>query len=91
MNVHASKSKTLVNNIPMSAVYGGMNAVRFQKLQRLWGDTVMSAILDEDLDSLSEDEFDAVVAQRFYDACQRRATKAGWYARTHNIKRKAFK
>jgi len=91
MNVHASKSKTLVNNIPMSAIYGGMNATRLHKLQELHSSTVVDCITDESLDSMSDSEFDTVVAQRFYDACQRRATKAGWYARTHNIKRKAFK
>lgn len=92
MTVHASKSKTLVNNIPMSTIYAGMNAARYKRLQEVYTNTIVDVICDESvLDETSEDEFNDIVAQRFYAACQRKANKAGWYARIHNIKRKAFK
>lgn len=89
MSVPASTSKTLVNNIPLATIYAGMNVERFHKLRDLYADAVITTITTDDDDTMTEQEFDNLVADRFYNACQRKSKKAGWYARVNNIKRKA--
>lgn len=76
----ASKRKVMVNNIPISTIYEGMNAERFFKLRDLYGECLMWAITNDESDLLTEDEFEDVVNERFYNKCQRAATKAGWHA-----------
>lgn len=88
-----AKRKVMVNNVPMSVVYDGMNAERFFKLRDLYGECVMWAITNDDIDDdVTEDEFDDIVNERFYNKCQRAATKAGWHAsKKPIIKRKVKK